>query len=337
MADYYSTLGLTRSAQEIDIKKSFRKLALKCHPDKNPSDAAAQQFASVAEAYDVLSDPKLKGFYDLYGEEGLKVGLSDGKGGRRGGFYEFSKSPEEVFANFFGTQNPYMALNDIAAQFKDMTEPKDLNPGKQRTFDITLTLEEVNKGCLKKVTHEKKILGSDGSVTNVERTLTIKVPPGCPTGTRFVFEKEGHEVPGHTPGPVIYTVVIARHARFKRKGADLFHTATLPLYKALAGAVLDVETLDGRVLSIPVAEIVTPGFAMTIAGEGLPKVGEEARGDLVVEFDLLFPTYLSETQKMLIKAGFYLPKEKKDDPEVKAFAKHFTDQMKGWNVGFPKD
>ena len=80
--DYYHDLGLTRSATEICIKKAYRKLSLKYHPDKDETAHAATVFAAVAEAYDVLSDPKNKGFYDLYGEEGLKEGVSDGKGGK---------------------------------------------------------------------------------------------------------------------------------------------------------------------------------------------------------------------------------------------------------------
>lgn len=149
--DYYNDLGLTRSATEVDIKKAYRKLALKYHPDKDDTPHAATVFAAVAEAYDVLADARNKGFYDLYGEEGLKRGITDGKGGRRGGFYEFSSSPLLVFCAFFGTDNPYKALNEIAESFEAMTATPKQKNGKPTYFPLEATLEEIHHGALKKV------------------------------------------------------------------------------------------------------------------------------------------------------------------------------------------
>jgi DnaJ-class molecular chaperone len=141
--DYYTDLGLTRSATDVDIKKAYRKLSLKYHPDKDESAHAAKVFAAVAEAYDVLSEAKCKGFYDLYGEEGLKRGVTDGKGGRRGGFYAFEKAPTSVFASFFGTDNPYKALNELAEAFEALTATPKFKAGKAIRAELPATLEEV--------------------------------------------------------------------------------------------------------------------------------------------------------------------------------------------------
>jgi len=141
--DYYTDLGLTRSATDVDIKKAYRKLSLKYHPDKDESAHAAKVFTAVAEAYDVLSEAKCKGFYDLYGEEGLKRGVTDGKGGRRGGFYAFEKAPTSVFASFFGTDNPYKALNELAEAFEALTATPKFKAGKAIRAELPATLEEV--------------------------------------------------------------------------------------------------------------------------------------------------------------------------------------------------
>ena len=95
--DYYDDLGLTRVASTTDIKRAYRKLSLKYHPDQDASPEASVAWMRVSEAYDVLSQPKLKGFFDLYGEEGLKDGVSDGRGGVKGGFYTFSRDPLAIF------------------------------------------------------------------------------------------------------------------------------------------------------------------------------------------------------------------------------------------------
>jgi DnaJ-class molecular chaperone len=104
--DYYSVLGLVRGASEDDIKKAYKKMALKYHPDKNKSPGAEDKFKEVAEAYDVLSDKDKKEIYDKYGEEGLKSGASSGGGGHGGNFsYSFTGDPHEIFRNFFGSDD----------------------------------------------------------------------------------------------------------------------------------------------------------------------------------------------------------------------------------------
>lgn len=341
--DYYEVLGLTRNANDIDIKKSYRKLALKFHPDCDAK--AGEKFARVSEAYEVLSDPKLKGFYDLFGEDALKNGIPDNKGGVKGGFFKWDAStgPADVFMRFFGTNNPFEALNDITATFESMTTLPKPKKGGKKVFPIKLTLEEIYYGVVKHVQHTRKLLVEEGEGKRKMQTevvdLTIDVHAGTPNGALFVFEGKGNETPDTMPGPVVYVLEALPHQRFSRSGNDLVHHATIPIFHSLAGTTYEVETLDSRILSIPVTEIITPGHTMTIEGEGLPVPGQPgAKGNLIVVFNLLFPGAISETQRMLLRAAFYLPPKLNTDQAkaVRTFELAFKNELKGWAVGFEK-
>lgn len=292
----------------------------------------------------MLADPKLKGFYDLFGEDALKFGIPDNKGGTKGGFFKFDveNGPHEVFRKFFGTNNPYEALNDITATFESMTTQPKPNKGKKKTFPITLTLEEINHGVIKHVTHKRKLIVDEAGERQYRTenvNLTIDVKAGSLNGTHFVFEGRGNETPDTMPGPIIYVLETAKHERFSRSGSDLVHHATIPVFHALAGTTYDLETLDGRTLSIPVTEIVTPGHTLTIEAEGLPVPGSPGqKGNLLIVFNLLFPGTLSPTQRMLLRASFYLPAKMNNEQTkaVRAFELAFKDELKGWAVGFEK-
>mmetsp|Transcript_13241 Transcript_13241/g.45805 ORF Transcript_13241/g.45805 Transcript_13241/m.45805 type:complete len:343 (-) Transcript_13241:80-1108(-) len=340
--DYYQELGLSRSAGDADVKKAYRKLALKYHPDKDASDEASLAFARVAESYDVLINPKAKGCFDLYGEEGLKVGVPDGKGkgGKKGGFYTFDKAPLDIFNEFFGTANPYAALMDISSSFAAMTAEVANAVGTQKTYPVPVTLEDIFFGGEKVVPHTKTVVDAAGKKEVVEKSLTINIPPGCPFGERFVFEKEGNVKPNTEVGPVICVLELAKDPAptFVRSGSDLIFTAKLPVCAALTGTVIPIKTLDGRTLKVPVAEVVETGQRKVVTGEGLPKVGGGGKGDLIILFELIYPHTLTEAQKEVIKAAFFLPAKpsKEAADAVAAFTKAFADPQKGWASGFPK-
>jgi DnaJ-class molecular chaperone len=213
--DYYDVLGLTRDADNLAIRRAFRKLALHFHPEINKDESAAQEFNRMCEAYDVLSNPRRKGFYDLYGEDALKDGVPEGQGdgnlkglfglapqhhvtlqillspGLKGSLYHFDPelTPEQVFSRFFGTANPYEALDAISSQFEAMTVAEQPMVGRNKVYTVELSLEEIFHGCLKKVSHKRKILHDNGEYTEELRFLTIDVKPGLPSGTRFLFER----------------------------------------------------------------------------------------------------------------------------------------------------
>ncbi|GIL70116.1 hypothetical protein Vretimale_3382 [Volvox reticuliferus] len=341
--DYYEVMGLTRSANDIDIRRAYRRLALKYHPDINREKAAHDEFLRICEAYEVLSDPRTKGFYDLYGEDALKDGLPDGKGGLKGPMYRFSPedSPGAIFQRFFGTNNPYEALEALSSQFEAMTSEDPPAKGKNKVYPLELTLEEIFHGCLKKVTHKRKVLLFSGEYTEEERTLTVDVKPGLPTGTRFVFEGEGNKTPKKEPGPVIFVLKPKPHARFVRRGSDLVHKVTMPLHHALIGTSVEVRTLDDRDLKVPIADIVRPGSTVVVPGEGMPlPAAPHTRGNLILEIELLFPTHLSETQKMLLRSAFFLPPptEQNEDQKkaLRDYEAAFKHELKGWATVFKR-
>ncbi|MEW5299466.1 MAG: hypothetical protein WDW36_002481 [Sanguina aurantia] len=306
--EYYEVLGLTRNADDLEIRRAYRRLALKFHPDTNSEPDAKEEFSRICESYDVLSDPKRKGFHDLFGEHALKDGASDGQEGVRGGFYQFNPeiTPTQVFERFFGTSNVYQALEGMSAEFEAMTTMERPKVGKNKVYAVELTLEEIFHGCLKKLQHRRKVLHADGEYSEEIRTLTIDVKPGLPTGTRFVFEGEGNRTPRKEPGPVVFVLKPLPHARFVRRGVDLLYKVTLPLYQALTGAAVEVKMLDDRTLTVPVADIITPGSTITVPGEGMPKT-TGGKGSLILDIQLLFPSSITEMQKMLLKAAFFLP------------------------------
>lgn len=309
--DYYKILCLTRSATNADVKKAYRKLSLKYHPDRSDDPKADELFLEVAEAYDVLSQANTRAVYDQFGEEGLKSGVptTDIVGGFSGG-YVFHGNADNVFREFFGGDNPFNEFfeppkdPDMAIGFGGLRgrgRPKQ-DPPIQR--DLALTLEEVYAGCIKKIKISRRVMNDDGHTSSIrDKILTINARAGWPAGTKITFQKEGDQGPNNIPADIVFVVKDKDHPLFKRVGGDLHYIATIPLAKALVGCVIEVPTLDGRSLSIPVNDIVQPGYQKRVVGEGMPisKSKDGQKGDLVIGFDIVFPTKLEVHQKALIK------------------------------------
>ncbi|KAL3149371.1 Major surface glycoprotein G [Trebouxia sp. C0010 RCD-2024] len=338
--DYYQALGLSRSATDVEVKKAFRKLALVYHPDRNVSDTAKQDFLQICEAYDILSNPQRKGVLDLYGEQALKAGMAESEPGTGWSGYAFDavSGPEQVFSTFFGTSNPYEALNGLASSFEKMTSTPALQPGAESTHTLLLSLEEMFHGCTKKVAYARQVTKPDGSSTTEQRDLNIVVRPGLPEGTQFVFNNEGDVGPKQKAGPVAYVLKAQPHARFTCTGSDLLHTAQIPLYQSLCGTALPIETLDGRTLNVPVTDIVRTGDKMVVPQEGMRKAGG-TKGDLHITFDVVFPVALSEHQRTMLKAAFFLPPklDAKQAKALRSFETAFKDESHGWITAFRKD
>ncbi|KAF8073188.1 DNAJB13 [Scenedesmus sp. PABB004] len=327
-----------RSADDVAIKKAFRRLALKHHPDADGSPEGAREFARICEAYDVLSCARTKGAYDLYGEAALKASAD---GGGCGYTFDAAAGPGATFARFFGMSNPFEALNSLAAHFERLTTQAKPAPGKQLELDLPVPLEEIHAGCVKVVSHTRSVPGEGGAPAAQQRSLTVAVEPGLPDGTRYVFEGEGDAEPGGAPpGAVVVVLGSAPHPVFRRGvGADLVARVQLPLLQALAGGAVSITTLDGRVLRVPLEEVVTPGLSMRVAGEGMPiPGGGGARGDLVLEFELRFPATLSQQQKALLRAALLLPARVSaaQAKALRAFEAAFTHPATGWSAGVLK-
>ncbi|XP_071033833.1 dnaJ homolog subfamily B member 4 [Parasteatoda tepidariorum] len=347
--DYYKILGISKGASEDEIKKSYRKLALKYHPDKNKTPDAESKFKEIAEAYEVLSDKKKRDVYDQFGEEGLKSGAGGGGGGGNQGFtYTFHGDPRATFAQFFGTDNPFESFfmglggghpsSNMFYDNDDMEIDGDPfghfvrggvggggNPFRSQSFtagspninraskpktqdpplehDLYVTLEDISKGCVKKMKISRKVLNPDGRTTKrEEKVLSINVKPGWKAGTKITFQKEGDQTPNSIPADISFIIRDKPHPTFKREGSDIRYTAKVSLKEALCGTKVEIPTLTGEKKSLKITDVIKPNFVHRVKGHGLPLPKDPTKkGDLVVGFEIKFPDYLSSTAKATLQ------------------------------------
>ncbi|XP_036381125.1 dnaJ homolog subfamily B member 13 [Megalops cyprinoides] len=308
--DYYASLEVNGNATDADIKKAYRRLALKYHPHTNCQRGAYEKFNQIAEAYDVLSDPRKRATYDKFGEEGLKGGIPPECGGNGAWTtgYTFHETPEKVFRDFFGGDNPFADFHvgdgsEASIRFGGLQGRgvKKQDPPIER--DLHLSLEDLFFGCTKKIKISRRVMNDDGHTSSIkDKILTINVKPGWKQGTRITFAKEGDQGPNSIPADIVFVVREKSHPRFVRQQDDLVFTSRVDLEKALTGFSVEVETLDGRLLNIPVNDIVHPKYSKVVPGEGMPLSNNPSqRGDLIIQFDIHFPEKLSSEKKRLIK------------------------------------
>ncbi|CAM9824738.1 unnamed protein product [Ectocarpus fasciculatus] len=298
--DYYETLGVQRAASDAEIKKAYRKLAMKWHPDKNKDNTteASKIFQNIGEAYDVLSDKKNRAIYDQYGAEGLREGVA-GKDGRKPEGYTYKQNGQEIFEGFFGTHNPFVDFGfgdtmPFASRLKKQG-PRKPSPV---TRDLACSLEELYNGCTKAF----KRLNEAGELAEASTQLTVAVKPGWKKGTKITFPGEGDEGAGVLPADVVLVVAERPHEYFSREGNDLIYTSMLSLADALTDCIIEVPTLDGRVLRLPCPEVVSPGYERRLEGEGMPiSKNPGSRGDLLIRFKLVFPAFLPHASKVILR------------------------------------
>ncbi|GMH22993.1 hypothetical protein Nepgr_024836 [Nepenthes gracilis] len=338
--DYYKVLQVDRNAKDDDLKKAYRKLAMKWHPDKNPNNKkeAEAKFKQISEAYDVLSDPQKRAVYDQYGEDGLKgqvpppgaggfPGSSDG-GGVFTSFRFNPRSADDIFSEFFGSSSPFGAMgmgdmggsraggpsgpfarsmfgDDIFAQFRGGGGGGEGSAvRKAAAIERTLhcSLDDLYKGTTKKMKISRDVSDASGRTTTVEEILTIEIKPGWKKGTKITFPEKGNEQRGVIPSDLIFIIDEKPHSVFKREGNDLSVTHKISLVEALTGYTAQITTLDGRNLTIPINSIISPTYEEVVKGEGMPIPKEPSkRGNLRIKFNVKFPTRLTSEQKTGIK------------------------------------
>ncbi|KAE9611051.1 hypothetical protein Lal_00015928 [Lupinus albus] len=334
--DYYKILNVDRSAKDNDLKKAYRKLAMKWHPDKNPNNKkdAEAKFKQISEAYDVLSDPQKRQVYDQFGEEGLKGqvppqssgGFSSGSDGGGPTMFRFNpRSADDIFSEFFGFSSPFGGIGDMggragASGFQRGMFGDDLFssfrsgagegsgnvhvPRKSAPIERTLhcNLEDLYKGTTKKMKISRDVTDSSGRPTTVEEILTIEIKPGWKKGTKITFPEKGNEQRGIIPADLVFIIDEKPHSVFKRDGNDLVVTQKISLVEALTGYTTQLTTLDGRNLTVSINSIVSPSYEEVIKGEGMPIPKEPSkRGNLRVKFNIKFPSRLTSEQKSGVK------------------------------------
>ncbi|KAL4341812.1 hypothetical protein GQ457_08G021700 [Hibiscus cannabinus] len=314
---YYDILQVPKGASDEQIKRAYRKLALKYHPDKNPgNEEANKRFADISNAYEVLSDSEKRGMYDRYGEEGLKQHAASGGGGG------MSVNMHDIFSSFFGGST--------------MEEEERIVKGDDVIVELEVTLENLYMGGALKVWREKNILkpapgrrrcncrnevyhrqigpGMFQQMTeqvceqcqNVkyERegyTLTVDIEKGMQDGQEVVFYEDGEPIVDGEPGDLKFLIRTARHDQFRREGNDLHTTVTITLVQALVGFEKTIQHLDDHSVDIGFKGITKPKEVRKFKGEGMPLHLSKKKGDLYVTYDVLLPTSLTEDQKSKIK------------------------------------
>ncbi|XP_075480415.1 uncharacterized protein LOC142521107 [Primulina tabacum] len=309
--DYYNILKVSRDAGEEDIKKSYKRLAMKWHPDKNSvnTQEAEAKFKQISEAYDVLSDPQKRQIYDLHGEEGLKSGLypppkdysGGGGGGRR--FMFNPRDAEDIFEEFFGgldggTGKSTGVGGGGGGGGGNAGGGGRLVKAEAMESKLPCSLEELFKGSKRKMQISRIVLDDNGKPSTIEEVLTIHIKPGWKKGTKITFPEKGNHEPGRAPGDLIFVIDEKPHPVFKRDGNDLLVNKKISLLDALTGKTINLTTLDGRDLAVPVSDIIKPGKEIVIQNEGMPISKEPGKnGNLRIKFDVKFPSRLSSEQK----------------------------------------
>lgn len=338
--DYYTTLSVPKNASDDDLKKAYRKLAMKWHPDKNPNNKkeAEAKFKQISEAYEVLSDPQKRAVYDQYGEEGLKGQVPPGAGGAAGfsngggpSVFRFNpRNADDIFAEFFGGASPFgmgglggmsgrssrnpfgdsmfggfSGSENVFRQFGDPAPPGGPRKAPPVENKLPCTLEELYKGSTRKMKISRNIADPSGKTLTVDEILTIDVKPGWKKGTKVTFPEKGNEQPNVVAADLVFVIDEKPHDVFKRDGNDLIVTQKIPLADALTGTTVSINTLDGRTLTIPCNEVISPGYEKVIPKEGMPIAKEPGkRGNLRIKFDVKFPARLNAEQKTGIKRLF---------------------------------
>ncbi|KAA8533030.1 hypothetical protein F0562_032853 [Nyssa sinensis] len=313
--DYYNILKVGRNASEEDLKKAYKRLAMKWHPDKNSTNKkeAEAKFKQISEAYDVLSDSQKRQIYDIYGEEGLKSGQfpppspSATSGGGSGGAFRFDpRDAEYIFDEFFGGSD--YAVSGGGGKNSNFSENvfKNSNQTIRKPAAVenklSCSLEDLYKGSRRKMKISRIVTDESGKPRTVEEVLAIDIKPGWKKGTKITFPEKGSQEPGAVPGDLIFVVDEKPHAVFKRDGNDLVIHQRILLLEALTGKTLNLITLDGRNITIPVTEIVRPGHEAVIPDEGMPISKEPGKkGNLRIKFDVKFPSRLTAEQKSELK------------------------------------
>ena len=297
--NYYEVLGVQRNASEADIKKAYRQLAKKYHPDMNKGDKAAEaeeKFKEVNEAYSVLSDAEKRRQYDSMGHDAFTQAASGagpgpggfgGFGGFGGGFGGF----DDIFGSIFG---------GFGGQTARRSGPRR---GRSLRVDIAIDLEQAYKGVTKQVNiGRNEACASCGGkgVQYKKRKIKVNIPAGIDDGQIITMSGEGEAgTQGGPPGDINVVVSVRPHEIFERNGPDLYMKMDISFVRAALGGDIIVPTIDQPV-KYHVPEGTQPGAIFRLKGQGMPRLRGIGRGDLYVTLNIEVPKKLTEKQRQML-------------------------------------
>lgn len=293
--DYYKILEIQKSATEAEIKKAYRKLARKYHPDLNPNDKTAEaKFKSINEANEVLSNTENRKKYDKYGKDWQHADEFEKAGGQpRGGGGQQQQSGGFAGGGFGGDFSDAGDFSDFFNSMYGGQGSGRRQSAKYRGQDLNAEFQLDLKSAF---TTHKQTLTVNG------KNIRITIPAGVENGQ--IIKIPNHGSPGANGGPngdLYITFTIANNPKFKRDGSNLYSTHDLDLYTALLGGEVVVDTFDGQV-KVKIAPETQSGTKIKLKGKGFPVYKKADQfGDLYVTFNLKLPTNLSEKQKELFR------------------------------------
>ena len=297
---YYETLGVKKDSSAQDIKKAYRKLAMKYHPDQNKGDKAAEEkFKKISEAYAVLSDPEKRKQFDTFGESGFQQRYSQedifqgfdlgdilkefGLGGFGGGGFRASSGAGSPFEGFF-----YQS----GGPGRTSARPQPVK-GSDLTFEMAVSLNEILTGAEKTIS-----LRQEGQVQSV----SVKVPKGIKAGQKLRLVGKGSPSPMGGPAGNLYLIIKEQpHPVFTRDGSNLIMEKRIPFSSACLGSNISVTSLDDKQLKVKVPAGIQQQSKLRLKGHGLPSGPKGGRGDIYVKIAIDIPKELTDEQKELVK------------------------------------
>lgn len=334
--ELYDLLGVEKTASSTEIKKAYRKKAMRCHPDRGGD---AEEFKKINAAHEILSDAEKRKIYDQYGMKGLEGGGGGGGGaedifaamfggGRRRGpsgprktesiSFPLAVTMEEAYC---GTTKKLRLTKSALCETcsgsgsRSGAEPKTC--GTCRGRGVEVIVRQIGPGMLQQMQTSCRSCGGSGSTipegdkcdtctgartVKKKQTLEVHVNRGIRHGEKVVFRGAADEAPGHVPGDVVIVIQVREHEVFKRRGQDLFISKEVSLNQALTGFEFAIEHLDGRTLHVRSTGIIKPSGLVKVAGEGFPSVRNPfQKGHLFVEVDMKFPDELADNTRELLR------------------------------------
>jgi len=335
--DFYKVLGIKRRASPKEIKKAYRQKSLEFHPDKNKQEGAAEKFAEISRAYEVLSDDDKREIYDAHGEDGLKQHEQQGGGPGGGGF-------DDIFSHF--GFNPFG--NGREREQREQTTPsvqvplrmtlKQLYVGSTIEVEyvrevlcvnwqecmknnqecqgpgIKVRMQQIAPGFVQQVQQRDERCISRGKMwkpncracpsgqTETEKIdLTIDVNAGMRNQEHITFEGVADEKPGMQAGDLIFVIEEIGDDSYHRDGDQLYKTIEIPLVDALVGFSIELTHLDGHKFVVDVDGVIECDQVKRIPSKGMPRRSGRGFGDLYLTFEVDFPDSLSENQMMILK------------------------------------
>jgi len=291
--DYYKALGVEKGASADDIKKAFRKLAVKYHPDRNPDNKAAEdKFKEINEAYAVLSDPKKKEQYDTFGSSGFHQQYSQEdifRGFDFGNAYKDmggsgGSGAEDIFSRLFGGS---FGRGGGRGGFRAGPQR-----GSDHEMEVTISFRDAALGNEKQIAFRR-----DGQ----REELKVKIPAGVDNGSKIRISGKGGQGEGGGPAGDLFLILrVQGDPVFTRDGGDLLVDRSITFSAACLGTSLDVPTLDGdKRIKVPAG--IQPGTKIRLKGCGIKPLGSNSKGDLYVKIVVHIPEELNSDQKKIVE------------------------------------